>query len=145
MENNTQNTNQTNTSGINQTNTPGTNQTNTQNYNQAAQQNYNPNYQQNYNPNYGQTNNTTYIPLPEEYRPISMWGYLGYQLLFSIPCIGFIILVVFALGGSHNINVRNFARSYFCYLLIGLIIVAIFVLLGGAAGLASYASYNTGY
>ena len=23
------------------------------------------------------------INIPEEYRPISMWGYFGYQLLFA--------------------------------------------------------------
>lgn len=72
--------------------------------------------------------------IPEEYRPISMWGYLGYQLLFSIPCVGFILLIVFSFGGTRNKNVRNFARSYLC--LIGIIFVLyliIFVALGGAA------------
>lgn len=38
--------------------------------------------------------------LPEEYRPISMWGYFGYQILFSIPCVGFIALLIFAFGGA---------------------------------------------
>lgn len=61
-----------------------------------------------------------------EYKPISAWGYVGYQLLFSIPLIGFIFLLVFALGGTNNINVRNYARSFFCVFLIGLVI-SIFV------------------
>ena len=30
--------------------------------------------------------NENYIP--EEYTPISMWGYFGYSLLFSIPIVG---------------------------------------------------------
>ena len=64
-------------------------------------------------------------PVPPEYKPISMWGYLGYEILFSIPLIGFILLLVFALGGSKNINVRNFARSYFCVLIIVLILTVI--------------------
>ena len=42
--------------------------------------------------------------IPESYRPISAWGYFGYNLLFSIPIIGFILLLVFALGGTANIN-----------------------------------------
>ena len=32
-------------------------------------------------------------PNPEEYKPITMWGYFGYELLFSIPCVGIIILL----------------------------------------------------
>ena len=53
------------------------------------------------------TYTTRTVNIPEEYKPISMWGYLGYQLLFSIPLIGFILLVVFSLGGTKNINLKN--------------------------------------
>lgn len=55
--------------------------------------------------------------IPEKYRPISMWGYFGYEILFSIPVIGFIFLIIFAIG-SKNVNKKNFARSYFCFLII---------------------------
>lgn len=67
--------------------------------------------------------------LPEEYRPISMWGYFGYELLFSIPCVGFIVLLVFAFGGTKNVNLRNFARSYFCFLIVLVVIVAVALLI----------------
>ena len=80
-------------------------------------------------------NNQNNINIPEEYRPISMWGYFGYQLLFSIPCVGFILLLVFSFGGSKNINLRNFARSYFCFFIILIILLVLFlgipVLFGG--------------
>lgn len=33
----------------------------------------------------------------EECRAISMWGYYVYEILFSLPIIGFIILVFFTL------------------------------------------------
>ncbi len=66
--------------------------------------------------------------IPEEYRPISMWGYLGYELFFSIPFVGFILMMVFSFGGAKNINLRNFARSYFFYYII---IVVIAILLVG--------------
>ena len=56
--------------------------------------------------------------IPEEYQPISMWGYFGYEILFALPCIGFILLCVFAFGGTKNVNLKNFARSYFCFLII---------------------------
>ena len=45
--------------------------------------------------------------LDSRYTPISMWGYFGYNILFGLPIIGFIILIVFALG-HHNVNVKNY-------------------------------------
>lgn len=62
--------------------------------------------------------------LPEKYRPISPWGYWGYQILFSIPIAGFIVLIVFAFS-KDNINRRNFARSYFYIIVAGIIIALI--------------------
>lgn len=58
-----------------------------------------------------------------EYTPISMWGYFGYQILFSIPVVGFILLIVFSFGGTANKNLRNFARSYFCFVILLVILV----------------------
>lgn len=75
--------------------------------------------------------------IPEEYRPISMWGYFGYELLFSIPCVGFILLIVFSVGGTKNVNLRNFARSYFCFLVIMVVLVLILSLTGATAALFS--------
>ncbi len=68
--------------------------------------------------------------IPTEYKPISAWGYFGYQLLFAVPLVGLILLIVFSLGGTRNINLRNFARSYFCIYLLGLIFIIILFLLG---------------
>ena len=64
--------------------------------------------------------------LPSEYRPLGAWGYYGYKLLFSLPIIGFIALIVCALGNS-NINRRSFARSYFCAVVIDIILVALLI------------------
>ena len=75
--------------------------------------------------------------LPYEFQPISMWGYFGYQILFMIPIIGFIILIVFALGGTKNVNLKNFARSYFCVAIIILVVVLIIAATGGLAILGS--------
>ena len=77
--------------------------------------------------------------IPEEYRPISMWGYFGYEILFSIPIVGFICLIVFAIGAK-NVNKKNFARSYFCYtIIVCLVAIVIFVIVmatGAASALA---------
>ncbi|MBR4494867.1 MAG: hypothetical protein IKP14_09175 [Clostridiales bacterium] len=74
--------------------------------------------------------------VPSEYKPISMWGYFGYELLFGIPVIGFIILLVFAFGGSGNINLKNFARSKFCYVILLFVIFVVLTAIGMATGAA---------
>lgn len=71
--------------------------------------------------------------LPPKYRPLGAWGYFGYTILFCIPLIGFICLIAFACSSS-NINRRSFARSYFCWLIIGLIIGAVIAVLIIVAG-----------
>lgn len=65
------------------------------------------------------------------YTPISMWGYFGYEILFSIPIIGIIFLIVYSFGATTNLNVRNFARSYFCLLIIVFVVAALFGLIAG--------------
>ena len=88
--------------------------------------------------------NAAYGPesLPEEYRPISMWGYFGYELLFAIPLVGFILLLVFSFGGTRNVNLRNFARSYFCALLVGLILSVIMFTILASTGSLAYFMYQ---
>ena len=62
-----------------------------------------------------------------------MWGYLGYSLLFNIPVVGFVFLLIFAIGAK-NVNKKNFARSYFCGLILCLIIMGIAALIMGVTG-----------
>ena len=53
-----------------------------------------------------------YVPGPDsKYEPISTWGYIGIMLLMSIPFIGAILVIVWALGGCRKINKRNLARA----------------------------------
>ena len=64
------------------------------------------------------------------------WNCLA--LSFAIPCVGFIMLLVFAFGGTRNLNLRNFARSYFCFTIVMVILVVVLlVLFGGMLGIAS--------
>lgn len=71
--------------------------------------------------------------LPERFRPLGAWAYFGYGLLFSIPIVGFILLIVFSCKKT-NINRRNFARSYFCWLVILAIVIVVLLLLGVSLG-----------
>lgn len=80
--------------------------------------------------NNGQWYSNAVINIPIEYKPISAWGYFGYNILFSIPLIGFIFLVVYALGGTRNINLKNYARSFFCIYAIIFIILVILIASG---------------
>ena len=66
-----------------------------------------------------------------DYTPIKPWGYFGLNLLFSIPLVGLIFLLVFALGGTTRINLRNYARSYFCGLLLAVIIIILVIIFWG--------------
>jgi len=68
--------------------------------------------------------NTKSPRIPSEYTPISMWGYFGYELLFSIPIVGWIFIIIFALT-AQNQNLKNFARSQFCLMILWIIFVVI--------------------
>jgi len=71
--------------------------------------------------------------IPSEYKPISMWGYFGYEILFSIPVIGLICLIIMSFAAG-NKNVKNFARSYFCLFIITLVVTIVLVAIALATG-----------
>lgn len=97
---------------------------NNTNTNEGANVNQTVNTNPNPAPNY---NNAGGYQLPPNMinTPISMWGYFGYSILFSLPLVGFICVIIFSFGGTNNINLRNFARSQFCFFVIGLILTII--------------------
>lgn len=65
--------------------------------------------------------------LPEDYKPVTVWQYVGYSLLFSLPIIGFIMVLVTAFGSDKSISLRNYAKSYLVWLAIS--VVLMFVML----------------
>lgn len=82
--------------------------------------------------------------IPHEYKPIGAWGYVGYQILFAIPIVGFIVALVFALGGTENKNLKNYARSYFAMMLLAIliiVIIAVVIIVSGAAIGTTLSSY----
>ena len=85
---------------------------------------------------------TPATPAPKLLGP---WAYFGLQLLFSIPIVGFILLIVFSFDNS-NLNRRNFARSYWCALLVGLAVTIIgailFAVTGAGEAIASEVLYH---
>ena len=73
------------------------------------------------------------LEIPAQYKPLSPWAYIGYSILFAIPLIGLVCLIVFSFN-SGNLNRRNYARSYFCALLIVLIFVIVISIIAAATG-----------
>ena len=71
--------------------------------------------------------------LPARLRPLSPWAYFGYNLLFAIPIVGFILLIVFSCSGA-NINRRNYARSFWCILVLAAIAAIIVLIILAATG-----------
>ena len=53
-------------------------------------------------------------------KSITPWGYVGRNILYSIPVIGWIIW--FTRLFAKNRNVRNHARSFFCAFILSLIV-----------------------
>lgn len=72
-----------------------------------------------------------------DYKPLGMWAYFGYDILFAIPLVGLIVLIIFACSAS-NVNLRNYARSKFCLFIIIFLLVLLFMAMGG--GLAALSS-----
>ena len=73
--------------------------------------------------------------IPKEYKPIGPWGYIGWSLLYAIPVLGVILLIVFSFNKS-NINRRNYARSYWCGLLLVVVLLVTGVAVAAATGTA---------
>lgn len=66
--------------------------------------------------------------------PLSPWKYFGLEILYSIPIIGLFFLICHAIGAS-NINKRNFARSYFCFVVVVLVVILVVFLISNGTGL----------
>lgn len=65
----------------------------------------------------------------EKCYPLSMWNFVGYSLLFSIPLVGWIILFVISFDDEENINLRNYARSYLIIFILNLVLIILYNML----------------
>lgn len=112
---------------------------NTPNYAPAAANPYyndNQPYYGNQQPAYRQPEKElTEEDIPEKFRPMGAWSFFGWSLLFSIPFVGFILVIVFS-SIQTNICRRNFARSFLCALMVmGIAVTTVLILaalLGGS-------------
>lgn len=75
--------------------------------------------------------------VPPQYKPLGAWAYFGYSLLFSLPVVGFILLLVFSFNDD-NINRRNFARSHFCMMLVIAVVAVLAIIAVFSLGFSVY-------
>lgn len=88
-------------------------------------QQFNNNYQgQNYNQNnYNQNNNMD--PMMDN-TPMTLKDWIITLILVAIPCVGFIMLIIWAVSKSGNINRKRFAQAQ---IIIGIAVVVIYLVL----------------
>ncbi len=89
-------------------------------------------YQAPYQPQYQQPMQITEAMLPAEFKPVSTGTYIGYSILFSLPIIGFIMLLVTAFSSEKSKSLRNYAKSILIMTLILLIPTIIIMVFAGA-------------
>lgn len=69
--------------------------------------------------------------LPEDYKPVTVGQYVGYTFLFSLPIIGFIMVLITAFGSDKSISLRNYAKSYLVWFAISIALVFIMFFFAG--------------
>ena len=74
------------------------------------------------------------------FKPLSAWAYAGYSLLYSLVPFGWIVAIVHAVDND-NITRRNFARGFWCKVLVGAAIGVLGVLLAVALGVSLFNVY----
>lgn len=71
----------------------------------------------------------------ESLKPISPLGYVGFQFLFSLPGIGLICVILFAIF-SKNQNVKNFAVAQLIVIILIMIAAVICGVLAVLSGVS---------
>lgn len=69
--------------------------------------------------------------LPKSYRPLSPWSYFWRSVLYSIPVLGWLVLLihVFACKNRHG---RSYARFHLLLYIVTIVVSILSNLVGGA-------------
>lgn len=87
---------------------------------------------------YGSNHQPQYTPPAAQQSAVMSTGqFLGTLLLLMIPIAGFILMLVWAFGGTDNLNRRNLARAKLILVAIGLVLAILCSILFGALALTS--------
>lgn len=105
-----------------------------QTYQPAPQQTYQPTYApQPVRPSAAPAQPEEFLAAHPEYRPMSAWAYFGHTVLYSLPIIGFIFLIIHSCKSNYLAR-RNYARSYWCALIVAAVVFVILALIAFAMG-----------
>ena len=83
--------------------------------------------------------------IPEQYKPETLWQFVGLLVLSAIPCVGLIVTIIFACGAIKNKNIVNYARAQLVLIGIVLAIYLLLMILGVGAGFMSGIMNNVRY
>ena len=92
---------------------------------------YPPHYQTQY---YQEEVKITEDMLPSQLKPVSVGAFFGYSILFSLPFIGFIMLLVVALCPAFKKSLRNYAKSILLMIVLAVLFVVLTVFVCGVLG-----------
>ena len=70
----------------------------------------------------------------ESHKPISPWGYIGYEILYAIPVVGLVLAIIFSIT-SKNKNLKNFAKAQLIMIVIGIVLFFVLTALGLMKGM----------
>ena len=78
------------------------------------------------------------------YDVLSSWGFVGSMIVMSLPLIGFIMTIVWASGGTVNLNRRNLARAYLLVMGLGILlsVILVFALVSSGISLDQLNQYS---
>ena len=99
------------------------------------------NYGQNYTPNYNQTYSYGGPQMTPQDAPMTMGEWVITLIVGMIPCIGIIMLFVWAFGNG-NVNRKNYCRAQLIITLVAIVLSVIFSgAIMGIIGSMAYSMY----
>ncbi|HIW20454.1 MAG TPA: hypothetical protein H9887_00295, partial [Candidatus Dorea intestinavium] len=106
-------------------------------------QQFNQNYQgQNYNYNQGSYNQNTSMDPMLDNTPLTLKEWIITLILVAIPCVGIVMLIMWAVSKAGNINRKRFAQAQ---LIIGAAAVIIYLLIMLIFGASFMTMFGGGY
>ena len=79
------------------------------------------------------------------YEPLTSLEYFGLTILFCVPIVGLVFLVFFTVRKKGNVNLMNFARSFWWLLILFAVIIGILFLTGVATDVLTKLGYIKEY
>lgn len=70
-------------------------------------------------------------------KPVSVGDWILTLIILAIPVVGFIMMVVWAFGGTPSVSKRNYCRACFVFVLISIVLGMLFLFAFGGLAMLS--------